>query len=370
MVKCRVCKKESLLISEYPSVCLDCIRNDFDRAKPYILEAHKRTREDFNLPSTLPKDKNGLLCNLCVNECRIPENERGFCGLRKNLNGKLMGADSKGGNLSFYFDSLPTNCVADWICPGGTGCGFPEFSYTKGPEYGYKNLSVFYNGCSYNCLFCQNWHYRNTLINLEKNLVSAEDLASVIDERTSCICYFGGDPTCQLPHSILTSRIALKNKKNRILRICWETNGSMNERLLDEIVKISLESGGCIKFDLKAWREELNVSLCGVTNKRTLENFAKVSSFIKERPIPPLLVASTLLIPGYIDEYEVERIAKFISKLNPEIPYSLLAFYPCFYMNDLPTTSRSHAFKCKEIALNSGLKNVHIGNPHLLSDNY
>jgi len=345
MVKCKVCQKESSLISQYPAVCLDCIREDFDKSKPYILEAHRKTRVDFDLPTTPPKDEKGIFCNLCVNECRISENERGFCGLRKNVNGKLFGVDLKGGNLSFYFDSLPTNCVADWICAGGKGFGYPEFSYTKGGEYGYKNFSVFYCGCSYNCLFCQNWHYRDRLVDIERGkLVSAEDLANVIDEKTSCICYFGGNPSCQLPHSILTSKIALKNKKNRILRICWETNGTMNEKLLDEIIKISLESGGCIKFDLKCWTEELNIALCGVTNKRTLENFVKVSSFIEQRPNPPLLVASTLLVPGYIDEYEVEKISKFIASLNRDIPYSLLAFYPCFYMRELPTTSRKHAF--------------------------
>jgi pyruvate formate lyase activating enzyme len=144
----------------------------------------------------------------------------------------------------------------------------------------------------------------------------------------------------------------------------------MNERLLDEIIEIALESGGCIKFDLKAWTEELNIALCGVSNKRTLENFARASSFIKRRSSPPLLIASTLLIPGYIDEYEIENISKFISSLNRDIPYSLLGFYPCFYMLDLPTTSRSHASRCREVALNSGLKNVYIGNTHLLSDAY
>ncbi|MCM8792563.1 MAG: radical SAM protein [Candidatus Omnitrophica bacterium] len=371
MGECRLCHKKSLLISEYPGICLECIRNDFKKAKFYILEAHKKTREDFNLGVSPPKEPEGILCNLCVNECEIKENDMGFCGLRKNLDRKLVGADSQKGDLTFYFDGLPTNCVASWICPGGTGLGFPEFSYQKGPEYGYKNLAVFYNGCSFNCLFCQNWHFRDALGNIKKkNFVSPEDLARIIDEKTSCICYFGGDPACQLPHSILTSRIALKNKKNRILRICWETNGSMNEKLLDEMIKIAWESGGCIKFDLKAWTEELNIALCGVSNKRTLDNFAKVASYIKERPLPPLLVASTLLVPGYVDEYEVEKISEFISSLNKDIPYSLLAFYPCFYMQDLPTTTHGHAFRCREIALKAGLNKVHIGNLQLLSDGY
>jgi pyruvate formate lyase activating enzyme len=71
-----------------------------------------------------------------------------------------------------------------------------------------------------------------------------------------------------------------------------------------------------------------------------------------------------------VDESEIEKIAEFISSLNPEIPYSLLAFYPQFYLNDLPTTSKSHAQRCKTVAEKAGLKNVRIGNVHLLSEDY
>src|SRR3972149_10519475 len=130
--------------------------------------------------------------------------------------------------------------------------------------------------------------------------------------------------------------MAREKKKDAILRFCWETNGSMQERLLDELVNLAIESGGCIKFDLKAWDENLHIALTGVTNKRTMENFLKVGEKIRRRPIPPLLIASTLLVPGYVDEEEVKSLAHFIASINPDIPYSLLAFHPHFYMSDLP----------------------------------
>ena len=58
--------------------------------------------------------------------------------------GKIAGGGPQDGNLSWYHDPLPTNCVADWVCPAGSEAGFPAFSYTPGPEYGYNNLAVFY----------------------------------------------------------------------------------------------------------------------------------------------------------------------------------------------------------------------------------
>jgi pyruvate formate lyase activating enzyme len=140
----------------------------------------------------------------------------------------------------------------------------------------------------------------------------------------------------------------------------------MNPALLKEMIPLSLNSGGCIKFDIKAWNESLHSALCGVSNERTKENFEYVAQWFQKRPEPPLLIASTLLIPGYIDEEEVRNISKWIASLNPEIPYALLAFYPQFFFKDLPSTSRGFAFRCKEVAEEEGLRRVKIGNLHLL----
>jgi pyruvate formate lyase activating enzyme len=191
-------------------------------------------------------------------------------------------------------------------------------------------------------------------------------LVSDVDEKTSCICYFGGDPTPQLQFSLDASRKALEANKGRILRICWETNGSMHKSLLDAMVKLALDSGGCIKFDLKAWDENLHIALTGNTNKRTIENFSRAGEKLGWRPTPPLLIASTLLVPGYIDETEIRSIATFIASINPDIPYSLLGFYPHFYMSDIPLTQKAVALRCLEAARDEGLKNVRIGNLHLL----
>ncbi|UCE79090.1 MAG: radical SAM protein [Nitrospiraceae bacterium] len=330
-----------------------------------VMGAHVKCRKSFGLPVNPPKEPDGVPCNICVNECRIPEGKAGFCGIRKNINGRLVGGSPDKGRFSWYFDLLPTNCVADWVCPGGTGCGYPEYAYNAGPEYGFKNLAVFFQACSFNCLFCQNWHFKQELLTSPER--SVQELVSVIDEKTSCICYFGGDPTPQLPLALKASQLACEQKKNRILRICWETNGSMNSALLDEMIELALSTGGSIKFDLKAWDENLHIALTGITNKRTKDNFIHTEERMRTRAIPPPLLANTLLVPGYIDEQEIRKIAKFIASINPDIPYSMLAYYPHFYMHDLPLTEKTFADRCLAIASEEGLRNVRIGNKHLLS---
>jgi len=361
--ECLACGRQSPLITAILGACADCIRERPDEVLPRIREMQAETRLEFDLPTEPPDDPQGMHCPLCANECNIPEGERGFCGLRENRGGKLihLAGTAKKGILHWYYDPLPTNCVADWVCEGHT-------------RYSYKNLAVFYGACSLNCLFCQNWHYRQ--MSPEGKGMSAQELADQADARTYCVCYFGGDPTPQMPHALAASRLLARQG----VRICWETNGTMHPRLLEKAVQLSLETGGCIKFDLKAYDESLHLALTGVSNKRTLENFARAVRYIPERPEslglrtkgpePPLVVASTLLVPGYVDVKEVARIASFIASLNPAIPYALLGFHPHFYMPDLPRTSVRHADAAEAAARAAGLTNVRIGNRHLLSRAY
>ncbi|MDH4219466.1 MAG: radical SAM protein [Candidatus Aminicenantes bacterium] len=368
MARCIHCGKESLLISSPLNVCVDCIRNNFDDVKFHIEKIHARVKMQFGLPPSPPRSDHGVTCTFCVNQCQIPSGGRGYCGTRVNKDGKLIGGRPSEGNLSWYYDPLPTNCVGDWVCPGGANCGYPEYSYSRGAESGYKNLAVFFLSCTFNCLFCQNWHYRE--YSTQKGRRGPDFIVDGVDKQTSCICYFGGDPTPHLPYAIKASRAAQEKRKGQILRICWETNGAMNPRLLKKAVELSLQSGGNVKFDLKAWDEGLHYALCGVSNQWTLSNFRHLAELTVQRPDPPFLVASTLLVPGYVDEEEVSQIAKFIASLDPNIPYKLLAFYPQFYMQDLPTTSRKHAQRCLELANKAGLRRVTVGNIHLLRNSY
>jgi len=142
----------------------------------------------------------------------------------------------------------------------------------------------------------------------------------------------------------------------------------MGRGVLRRVCTEILDSPSCSSlFPFQLHIEELNIALCGVSNKLTLENFKMLEEkFYKQRPELPVLSASTLLIPGYINAEEVENIAKFISEIDPNIPYTLLAFYPCYIMKDLPTTSRKQAMECQKAA-EKHLKNARIGNFHLLT---
>ena len=353
--RCRLCGVESVLVARQMRVCAACVRADPDRALPLAQAAHHRARRLFRLPEEPPRSAGGIPCALCARECRMAPGQRGYCNLRENRGGRMgvLAGGPQAGVLHWYYDPLPTNCVAMEVCGERA---------TRGSD----NLAVFYGACTFNCLFCQNWHYMQQAARLDPK-VSAVELADAATGRVACICYFGGDPTPQLPHALAASRLA---RARRGVRICWETNGTMHPAFLRRVLELSLESGGTIKFDLKAASEPIHIALTGFSNRRTFENFAAAARRARERPDPPLVAASTPLVPGYVDEEEVAALAAMIAALDPEIPYRLLAFCPNFLVENLPTTSRAHAERCLDAARGAGLQRVGLGNVGLIGDHY
>jgi len=353
-LSCKLCKNESPLIIEHLGVCADCLRTRFDQARPLVEAAHAETRRLFDLPPAPPRSEKGVACPLCARGCLIGPGEQGYCGLRENRAGRLhhLAGTPQRGVLHWYRDPLPTNCVADWVCAGNR-------------QYGRHNLAVFYASCTINCLYCQNWHFRQ-VDPVTSEGWSARELADCANASTFCVCYFGGDPASQMPHALASAHLLAQQG----VTVCWETAGTAHPKLMAQAVQLSLESRGTVKFDLKAFDEGLHLALTGASNRRTLENFARAAARASERPELPLVVASTLLVPGYVTAEEVGRIARFIADINPNIPYALLGFAPNFYVPDLPCTSVDHAEEAAAAARAAGLTNVRIGNRHLLSRAY
>lgn len=311
-----------------------------------IQATHRKIKRAYGLPEAIPHDSNGITCSLCVNQCSIGEGKTGYCGIRHTTDGSTSGPDKNWAYVSWYHDPLPTNCVADWVCLGSH-------------DHGKSNLAVFYQGCTFNCLFCQNWHYRD-----HRTRETTDALVRAADPTTGCICFFGGDPTPFALHTCEVARRVLT--RDRKTRVCWETNGSASSDVMKHWIDYALESNGCIKIDFKTFSENLNVALCGASNKNTKRNIQLTAQAMRERVNPPVLIVSTLLIPGYIDEQELTSMAQFISSIDTSIPWSFLGFCPHFYFTDMPRTSHRQADMALAIAKEHGIENTHMGNVHLL----
>jgi len=367
--KCEVCGRKATDISAALKVCAACVRERFDDARPHIEAAHTQVRWRYGLPPKPPNDPKGVRCGGCGNDCRIPAGGKGFCGVVENVGGKLvrMFGTPDRGLLTWYYDSLPTNCVPAEFCAGSSGAGYPKWCRTPKGDIGWYNFSIFMGSCTYNCLFCQNSSFRNLTVN-GKPVMTAAELAEKADKSVGCACYFGGDPASQMPFVIASAKIMHRKaeKEKRIFRLCLETNLSMNLPSLKQFGELSMKSGGGIKADLKCWSSEILYALSGVEHRAAYENFEWLAKLHRERPEVPFARASTLLVPSYVNEEEIRSIASFIADLDPTIPYSLLAFHPLYYMEDMPCTRREDAERYLRICRREGLQKVRIGNPWLL----
>jgi pyruvate formate lyase activating enzyme len=367
--RCEVCGKEATDIPVTLKVCAVCVRERFEDARPHIEAAHAQVRRRYGLPPKPPNDPKGVRCGGCGNDCRIPAGEKGFCGVVENAGGKLarISGTPDRGLLTWYYDSLPTNCVPAEFCAGSGGAGYPKWCRTPKGDIGWYNLSIFMGSCTYSCLFCQNFSFRNLTVN-GKPVMTAAELAEKADKSVGCACYFGGDPASQMPFVIASAKIMHETaeQEKRIFRFCLETNLSMNLPSLKQFGELSMDSGGGIKADLKCWSSEILYALSGVEHRATYENFKWLAKLHRERPEVPFARASTLLVPSYVNEEEIRSIASFIADLDPTIPYSLLAFHPLYYMGDMPYTRREDAERYLKICKEEGLRKVRVGNPWLL----
>jgi pyruvate formate lyase activating enzyme len=342
MITCTCCGKNPA--ARHIGICLSCIRA---RERADTLAFHDDpVRESCGLPRTPPRTPGGRQCRLCAHECLLGEGESGFCGLRTNREGKIVSLVPHRSALACaYVDPLPTNCCAAWFCPG-----------TDEPGY---NLAVFFYGCNFNCLFCQNWSHKkiHTALELTEDELAGRARASSV----RCICFFGGSPEPQFPFALRAARRIFRECGSST-HICWEWNGAGNPRLVEIAARLSMETGGMVKFDLKAFHPVLHRALCGTGNERTLENFRRVAEIARGTD---MLTATTLLVPYYVDAREVEAIASFIASIDDDIPYSLLVFHPDYLMADLPVTPRVQVEDCVDAARRH-LNRVHVGNLHLL----
>lgn len=148
------------------------------------MEIHTNVREKLGLPLNPPDAKDGTLCKFCANNCQIPIEEKGYCGVRYNKDDRIISVSQKRSALAYmYLDPLPTNCCAERFCSGAKRQGY--------------NLAVFFYGCNFNCLFCQNASHKyldNAGIITEDKMVEA-----ALDPMIRCVCLFGGSPEPQLP---------------------------------------------------------------------------------------------------------------------------------------------------------------------------
>ncbi|MBU7025869.1 MAG: radical SAM protein [Theionarchaea archaeon] len=167
--------------------------------------------------------------------------------------------------------------------------------------------------------------------------------------------FTGGDVTCCPEFYAECTRLI---KKETDLYVLIETNGyGLTPDNLDILKRAGVDS---FWLDIKAFNDKVHKELTGVSNERILEVPQKI------KDLGFVLEVLSLYIPQWVETDQIQKIAELLVKIDPEIPFTILAYFPAYKM-----TVRSPTFDemadAYDAAKKVGLQNVKIGNLGVLS---
>ncbi len=166
--------------------------------------------------------------------------------------------------------------------------------------------------------------------------------------------FTGGDVMCK-PEFYMEYTKRVKKELDDFW-ILLETNGyGLTSQNLGDYA-----AGGIDAFwlDIKAYSAEKYKKLCGTTNEHILESVQRIidHGFTLE--------ILTLYIPFFVETDEHEKIAELISNVDPSIPTTLLAFFPCYKLDrPIYRPPRKEEMVASILKMREkGLTNLRIGN--------
>jgi len=289
----------------------------------------------------LPENK--VQCHLCARHCKINENKRGFCLVRKNEKGTL------------YTLNYAKACSA---------CIDP---ITKKPLAHFHPsalvLSIATVGCNFRCQFCDNW-----MISQEKDIAGhdfppEEVVKAARDNGCQGISYTYTEPTIFFEYAYDTAKIA----HGVGFFNTFVTNGYMTPEAVKTITP---------------YLDAATVDFKGAADPKFYQKFSSVplvepifESLITMKRNDIHIEITNLIVPKIGDSMDrLKELATWIhDNLGKDTPFHLLRFHPDYRMTGIPATSvktleEAYIVARKEVGLNY----VYIGNVpgHRLENTY
>ncbi|MBE8539634.1 radical SAM protein [Geoglobus acetivorans] len=231
-------------------------------------------------------------CVFCQRKCRVNRYERrGYC---------KTGAESYYSSEFLHFGEEPE------LVPSHT---------------------IFFNRCTFSCVFCQNWD----IVCRDDTPVNPKELAYLIDIRrrqgSRNVNFVGGNPD-QHAHTILEVLIHV----NSSLPVVWNSN-----------MYHSVELAGVIEDVIDLWLGDFKYGNddCAAKYSNAGNYFETVTgNFLRAKKHGELLIRH-LVMPGHV-ECCTERIVKWVSKnLGRDTRFNLMfQYWPAYRANEFPEISR------------------------------
>ena len=287
--------------------------------------------------SFLKNEDDKIRCLLCPHRCLIKEGQISRCLSRKNIGGKLY-------SLNY-----------------GKVLGAALDPIEKKPLYHFYPSSYIFSvgtfGCNFDCLFCQN-HFLVHSVPIEEKTekkpnnyrdeVSPEELIEAVLKTPSIgIAFTYNEPTVWYEYI----KDVLPLAKEKYLKTVLVTNGFIEEEPLHGILPMV----DAMNIDLKSFSPQFYTKVCKGKIEPVINTIKRAASEIH-------VEVTCLVIEGYNSgDDEMEALSQMLSKIRPDIPLHISAFYPAYKMRDKPPT-RPETIRhlCKTAQRN--LKYVYPGN--------
>lgn len=271
-----------------------------------------------------------------------------------------------------YLDELRECTLCEWRCGvdrldeeehGFCGITIPMVASSMLHPAPPASYDAFLVGCSFRCLFCQNWSISNYPVNPcsrdiegyyppRKWAMQALDCLKSPRARfigADRMFFTGGEPSCSLPWVEEVVREA--RKIDPFVKVNFDTNGFLTKKSLARVLNFT----SSITFDIKAYNEKIHRVLTGAPVEPVLRNAEYLGRKAKEK----IWEFRIMVIPKIHDEEEIGSLCEFISDIGTDIPVCFLAFRPNFAMASYRGAYFDFMEHCVEVARKKGIENVH-----------
>jgi len=275
-----------------------------------------------------------VACRLCPRECLIPAGGSGFCGIRRNVAGRLF-AVAYGRPVALQVDPIEKKPLAEF-------------------QPGTLTFSLGTYGCNLACAFCQNHHLscgRYTEAELARTEVEP---AVIVDaaRRHGCssVAFTYNEPLVWGEYVMAVAGAARAAGLATVL----VSNGYVNPVAAAEIFPLI----DAANIDLKGCSEAFYQRLTG---GRLAPVQAAAKAFFAGGGH---LELTNLVIPGQNDSPEMiaALVAWVREELSPEVPIHFSAYHPDHRYHASPPTPAASLYRIRDAAHAAGLRRVYLGN--------
>jgi len=245
-------------------------------------------------------------CDVCPRDCKLRDEQRGFCFVRQNVGGRLV--------LTTY----------------GRSSGFCVDPIEKKPLYHFRPgtsvLSFGTAGCNLACKFCQNWDIsKSREMDRLADRASPEAIAdAALRHGCHSVAFTYNDPTIFLEYAVDVAQAC----RARGLATVSVTAGYIRDAARRDLYA-HIDAAN---VDLKAFSDDFYHTLSSAHLAPVLDT---LEYLVHETGV--WVEVTTLLIPGHNDsDQELNRLSEWVAeRLGPEVPLHFTAFHPDYKMRDV-----------------------------------